>query len=439
MSPTENLFVLGLDDFHRSILEELPQAERCTFHGLLELDEIRPGEVIPIRDLVAKATAQLEAFEGPIDGIVGFWDFPINCLVPILSERFGLPHKPLEGVVACEHKYWARVVERDVVPDLVPPFRAVDPFAEDVEESPGLEFPFWIKPVMSYASYLGFRVDDGDDLHAAIAEIREHIHFLAEPFEYVLEQVVLPDAVRGIDGAHCIAEGIIGGRQCTLEGFVHDGTPEVYGIVDSLRLPGLSSFARYRYPSELPDRVQEAMTDAAARTIRALGLDGSAWNMEFFWDEDADRVWLLEVNSRLSESHADLFRKVDGVSNQSVMLDLALGLRPRMPHREGPFARAAKLFVRTLDDAFVEEVPSDDDLAALEAEIPDAKIVLRAQAGQWLSEQPYAEPYSHELAWCYLGADSREEIEARYRHCLERLRFRLRDRGEVSAAEVVAG
>jgi hypothetical protein len=430
------IFILGLDDFQRPLLEALPQARECRFHGLLTMDQLRQGDRIPIAELIDEALTELDRFDGQIDAIVGFWDFPINCLVPILSERLGLPHKPLAGVVACEHKYWARIVQQRVVPGAIPPFVAVNPFVPDAASSIGLEFPFWIKPVMSYSSYLGFHIDSFDSLVASLASTRAEIGQLAEPFNHVLSMLELPSDVAHVRGDWCIVEGIIGGHQCTLEGFIHSGRAEVYGIVDSLRVAGGTSFASYRYPSSLPERVQERVISMACRTVEALGLDNSAWNVECFWDEGADQVWLLEVNSRLSESHTYLFSKVDGVSNQSVMLDLALDRTPSMPRRQGDYACAGKFFVRRADDAYIESVPTPEEIAVLEREIPDTKIVLQVRPGQWLHDLAYQDSYSYELAWIYVGAGSPAELEARYHACAERLRFSFAEEESRSAMEL---
>lgn len=430
------IFVLGLDEFQRPLLEDLPQASECRFHGLLPMERIRQGDRIPIKELIDEALAELDSFDGPVDAIVGFWDFPINCMVPILSERLGLPHKPLAGVVACEHKYWARVVEQLVVPGAIPPFEAVHPFAPEPMSAIGLDFPFWIKPVMSYSSYLGFHIDGPDTLAASLATTRSEIGQLARPFDHVLDMVDLPDDIAHVRGDWCIAEGIIGGHQCTLEGFIHHGQAQVYGIVDSLRVPGGVSFASYRYPSAIPERVQERMISMACRTVEALGLDQSAWNVECFWDEGADQVWLLEVNSRLSESHTDLFSKVDGVSNQSVMLDLALDRAPSMPQGQGKYAYAGKFFVRSADDGFIESVPSPEEIAEVEREIPDSRVILRARSGEWLHDLPYQDSYTYDLAWIHVGASTSANLEERYREVAKRLKFSFADVGEWTGTDL---
>ncbi len=82
-------------------------------------------EEVPLRRLLEKAERRLEAFDGPVDAIVGYWDFPVSSMVPILCERHGLPTASLESVVKCENKYWSRL-EQQKACDAHPPFALVD-------------------------------------------------------------------------------------------------------------------------------------------------------------------------------------------------------------------------------------------------------------------------------------------------------------------------
>lgn len=57
------------------------------FISLLSRAELFGGE-IPLCDVLDKAAGQLEKFEGPVDAIIGFWDFAVSSMVPILCQRF---------------------------------------------------------------------------------------------------------------------------------------------------------------------------------------------------------------------------------------------------------------------------------------------------------------------------------------------------------------
>ena len=67
-----------------------------------------------------------------------------------------------------------------------------------------------------------------------------------------------------------MAEELIGGRQCTLEGYIQRGRVTVYGVVDSIRDRNRSTFIRYQYPSLLPRGVQERMIRIAHRLLPAV-------------------------------------------------------------------------------------------------------------------------------------------------------------------------
>ncbi|HLS14783.1 MAG TPA: biotin carboxylase, partial [Beutenbergiaceae bacterium] len=72
---TKNIFVLGLDASNHEVLVSMPGAQELAFHQLLTQDELQEGEV-SVPDLLERAEAQLTAFEGSVDAIVTYWDFP---------------------------------------------------------------------------------------------------------------------------------------------------------------------------------------------------------------------------------------------------------------------------------------------------------------------------------------------------------------------------
>ena len=68
-----------------------------------------------------------------------------------------------------------------------------------------------------------------------------------------------------------LVEEAVEGRECTLEGYVHDGRVTVIGVTDSIFYPGTGSFERFEYPSSLPPaRLAElgALAGAAAAGAR---------------------------------------------------------------------------------------------------------------------------------------------------------------------------
>ena len=416
-----NVFVVGLDEPNRHLLEQLPAASECRFHTLLDIDRLRGVEEFPIDELLADASQQLDGFPGSVDAITTCIDFPATELVPMLGKPRRLFGPTLEGVLACNHKHWSRVLQRAAAPHAVPRFGVLDPYRPDPLEQLDLGFPFWIKPLNAFRSHLGFRITHAGDLAEALPVIREELPRLAEPFAAVMRHAQLPPEIAASGAEVMLAEQILSGRLCTVEGYVQHGQPHVYGIVDSIRAPNRSSFARYQYPSSLPAPIQARITEIAERVIAGVGLDDSAFNMELFFDVRRDDIRVLEINPRLSQSHAPLFALVDGVSHLQVGVDVALGRQPQMPYREGRHNVAAKMFLRAYHDGIVRRVPTDDELAKVASAPGDALVHVLVDEGDRLSELADQDAYSYELAEIYIGARSHRELLGRWRRCREAL------------------
>ncbi|MGF1759083.1 ATP-grasp domain-containing protein [Photobacterium sagamiensis] len=392
-------------------------AQAYRFHELYHHRDMKAEPVLPVKALYEGALKQLNNFPGTIDAIVGYWDFPVSTMLPLLRQPFGLPSPSFEAVLKCEHKYWSRLEQHRVIPQYIPDFCDVDPFEDDPRRQITLDYPYWLKPVKAASSSLGFMVRNDDELAHAIQVIRKNIFRFAKPFNYLLQFADLPDDVAAIDGYHCIAEEIISeGQQCTLEGYVYNGDVCVYGAVDSIREgEHHSSFSRYQYPSLIPEQIQNKMIAVTQRFLSHIGFDNGPFDIEFYWDTENDNIWLLEINARISKSHCPLFLHVDGASHHQVMLDLALGKQPEFPHRQGPYHYGAKFMWRVYEDAMVKRVPTDQELQGVRRQIPDAEILLHIHQGMRLSELKSQDSYSYEIADIFLGGDTQKELLEKYR------------------------
>lgn len=420
----KNVFVLGLDEHNRSVLESMRDAERYRFHGVLTYSEIY-GKEISFTEILTKAQMVIDAFDGPVDAIIGFWDFPVSSIVPLLRQRYGLPRADLTDVVKCEHKYWSRLIQQQVIEEY-PRFALVDPY-QDTAPPAGLSFPMWIKPVKSFASMLAIKANNQAEFTQALATIRAGIGRLGEPFDALLEYVEVPPEIASVGGHMCIAEEALSGRQVTVEGFRRGGEVVIYGIIDSIHYDEAPSFLRYQYPSRIPEHVQDRMTEISRKLVEAIGMEGMTFNIEYFWDPDTDEVMLLEINPRHSQSHAELFAEVDGMTNHEILLRLALGEEPELPAGAGQNAIAATWFVRRFSDGIVRRHPTPAEIAAIEAQIPDVTIELTAHAGDWLSQLHGQDTYSFRLATVFIGAANKAELIEKYERVAAALRFEVAD------------
>ncbi|UGT59807.1 ATP-grasp domain-containing protein [Nocardia asteroides] len=426
---TKSVVVPALTDLQREELGTVEVPGGLRVHGLLDYATLIAAEEYDFDALLTRARTELDAI-GEVDALIAHWDFPTSVLVPILAAERGLPTPSLESVLATEHKLWSRVLQRESVPECVPAFAAFDPFDPDALAAIDLPFPFWVKPIKSHSSQLGFEVRGAADFTAAVERIRAEIGRIADPFDQALSRVEVPDRVRVAGGRTCLAEQIVTGVQAAPEGSMFRGEYRVHGVFDMRKDEAGRSFDHLDYPARtVPDRVRQRMVDLTERYLRHVGFDNGCFNSEWMWDAETDRLWLIEVNTRISQSHSDLFAKVDGVSNHAVAIDVALGVPPRFPHGDGPFAVAAQCMVPRYEDGIVTRVPDGDEVAALRRRFPDTVVKVDVRVGDRLSELPNQDSYRYKLATLYLGAGDHDELERRYRECLELLPFEFEEVG----------
>ncbi|TDX99322.1 ATP-grasp domain-containing protein [Thiohalophilus thiocyanatoxydans] len=416
----KNIFVVGADEFNCKLLEKIHGKNSYEFHNLLTFDEVKGVDKYPSFDgLIEQAEFLLGQFEGTIDAIVGYWDFPVNSMVSILSARHNLLSPSLESELKCDHKYWSRCEQKKVIPRHTPDFEPVDPFDQDAAENIQMAFPFWIKPVKSTDSFLAFRVDDRQELDEALGKIRDKIAYIGVPFNELLAHVTLPDYVREVEGHHCIIEKVISGHQCTVEGNAYEGEINSHGIIDSFNYPGSFSFFRYEYPSQIPDEIKDAMVETSRTIMSHIGFDNGAFNIEYFYDMNTGQYALLEINPRISQSHSEMFQFVDGTSNHQIMVDLALGNKPDFRSGAGQFDCAAKFYLRRFADGKVSRVPYAEELDQIRASIPGIDIEVNVEKGTQLSRMIEQDSYSFDLANIYVGAGETRELLEKFRKVVE--------------------
>jgi carbamoylphosphate synthase large subunit len=243
-----------------------------------------------------------------------------------------------------------------------------------------------------------------------------------------LDLAALPAEIADVGAQAVLAEEAMSGRQAAVEGYSFNGEATIYGTLDSLNYEGTSSFQRHQYPSQLPERTVRHMAEVARRVIEHIGLDNTAFSVEFFCRPETGEVCVLEINPRHSQSHAELFNHVDGAPNHHCMLRLALGREPAMPYRQGDYAIAAKYYHRRFDgDAVVTRVPTADEVAAVESDIDGVGVHLIPGEGDRLSDMEGQDSYSYELAHLVVAGADVDDMERKFREATGRLRFEFEE------------
>lgn len=381
MMHKQNLFFIGLDDATLQQLEQLPQAEHCAFHPLLEVDAIRDGAHCDLRGLIHEAVDSLAGFEGTVDGIVSDWGFPATVLVPILAARFRLPSPSLEAVLKCEHSYWSRREQAAAVPEHVPRFQAFDPFDDDLLDRLALEPPYWIRSFESFRSDLVFPVHGPQELNTVLAVIRREEALLCAPFRWVLENIEVPAEMRQMKESF-IAESMVAGERCTMEGYVHEGEVHGHLLGVGLRESDPFSLCRGDEASPLRHQVERRVLAIAGAVLKRIGLDNAPFRLDLFYNQRSDHIWLLGINPVISQAGSERFEQSQGISPLGVMVDLALGRKPvtikghTKPSIVAPEPRAKDAADRAPEQAKRVEANASRGPMLARAELADSRILV---------------------------------------------------------------
>lgn len=352
-----------------------------------------------------------------LSGVVSTDDYPGSALACAVAERLGLPGPPAAVSLMCQHKYYSRALQKELL-GAVPRSALIDVDGPAILPE-GFELPAFVKPVKSFFSIGAHPLLSLDQL-ASLQQRWRRLSAFFVPFERLLERY----AGLAVGRRYLMVEGLLRGSQVTLEAYADGGTVHVLGVVDSIMHPGTLAFERFEYPSSLPGTVQERMGEIATALMTGLGYRDGMFNIEFMYDSEQDRVDVIEINPRMASQFADLYEKVDGTNGYSALLELAAGRSPSWLARQGQHRFAASCVLRTFVDMHVEALPSTLEIEDVLARHPDARIEILATVGRRLSDE-MQDGHSYRYGVINLGGDDRHDLLRNLQDCLSRLTFGL--------------
>ena len=379
-------------DFTGSVFEKL----------LVGLEQWLPGHYYP--DVYLEYVRGLCDKYG-INSLLNTSDYPGSLFTSILAQERGFAAPSLSSILACQHKYYSRLLQKKYVPDATPECALVK--HGEYDQVKKMQFPLFVKPVKSYLSALAKKIDSYDELVAYLSHAQIPEQFLL-PFNWALKNY----SELACDGSYFIAEQFLKGRQVTLEGYMLDHRVGILGIVDSYFHEGTLSFERFVYPSDLPDSVQQRMIECATRIMKGVGFDHNLFNIEFMYDPDTDDIKIIEINPRMSSQFSDLFAMVNGVSSYELLYDLIQGKQP-IVKKEGAFNVAASLVRREWKDQRILKAPTQQDLERARERFPELRYYPWMGQGEKLSDV-MQDGTSYVYCWIHLGARDAQELEEKY-------------------------
>lgn len=329
----------------------------------------------------------------------------------LLAERMGWPGTPVQAVLACQHKLYAREVLRKVCPEANVPFARLQ--AEYGGPVPtDLRYPLFVKPVKAAFSVLARTVHNHQELH-------QHTRFggwelwvirhLVEPFERVLRQ-----RLPLVSSAHSLmVEQPLHAPQYCLDGYVFNGEMHRLGVIGVDMYPGTQAFMRWDYPSRLAPEPTERATEVARRFLAEVGFTHGLFNMEFFHDPQTDQLTVIEFNPRMASQFSDLYQRVDGIDLHAIALSLAHGQDPQTLPRAQPTAGAAASFVyRFFDPERMPSMPDAGQRQALHQAFPDV-LLLEFPKSKGSTERDYKWLGSYRYGIMHLGGQDAADLRQR--------------------------
>jgi biotin carboxylase len=419
---------------HRELPLLAPRGLTFLFHDYAStsLEELIGGRAEGLdgaADPIAEAARiRAEIADRHIAGVISTDDYPGAALAALLAKELGLPGVDPSVSLICQHKYLSRVAQARIVPDAVPAFWLVD-VAEGAELPEEIALPAFVKPTKSFFSIGAQRVETAAELEACKARWVE-----LDDFFLPIDRMLRRYAGAEIGTKRLLAEGLLEGKQVTVEGYAFGGEVDILGVVDSVFFPGTLAFARFDYPSARPDGVQARMHDIARRLMRGLGFDNGLFNIEMMYDPDRDCIAVIEINPRMASQFADLYEKVDGTNSYDVLLDIGLGTKPMPKYREGKYPFAASCVLRTFDDCLVAALPSGEKLAEIERSYPDVRVEIHATAGRRLSDE-LQDGASFRYGIVNLGGRDLADVLAKFEACRAALGIVLVPAGATRVSE----
>ncbi|MEW2072175.1 ATP-grasp domain-containing protein [Streptomyces sp. NPDC013433] len=325
------------------------------------------------------------------DGVVTSCDYYLPTVARV-AARLGLPGPAPEAVEsACRKDATRRVLADAGVPG--PRFAVHEEWAELARAAREIGYPLVVKPVDLCAGMYVRRVDDEEQLAAAVRALAD-----------------FPVNARGQRRAPVVLlEELLDGPEVSVETVSHAGAVHVVGVTDK-SVGGAPAFIEtgHMFPAALPAAAAEAAEQTALGALKALGLtDGVVAHTEIKLTSAGPRV--VEVNPRPAGNRiTELVRHVTGIDLAAAFVDVCLGRAPDLRRTDTGLRSAAVGFLVPRTAGTLEALDAGPVRTA-----PDVLEVQLAEPGRQVKAAGSNNEYlGHVMAGDPAGTGARARVEA---------------------------
>jgi formate-dependent phosphoribosylglycinamide formyltransferase (GAR transformylase) len=364
--------------------------------GHLTLDFQAPDEAS--RTIVEFAT------QFPITGVVAADDDGV-ILAARAAAALGLPHHPVEAVMAARNKYRTRQVLAEAGLRC-PRFQRFS-----IDEDPGevarrVAYPCVVKPLSLSASRGVIRADNPAQFVAA--------------FRRIVAILQRPDVALSAHRAtrEILVEQFIPGAEVALEGLLTHGKLRMLALFDKPDPLDGPFFEETLYvtPSRFPRAVQDAITACTAEVVSALGLRHGPVHAELRVNDQGP--WMLEIAPRsIGGLCSRTLRFGDGRALEELILRHAIGCDVEALGRE---TLAAGVMMIPIPQAGVLRQVAGQEDAKQVAGIEDIRMTI--PVGQEVIPLPEGSRY---LGFIFARGNTPAGVESALREAHRRLTFNI--------------
>lgn len=349
------------------------------------------------------SVGRIMALSKRFDAVVAA-DTPMLVLAAMVAEWIGLPHNPVEAVIAAtdkaeQRRRWAAAAVAQPAFRIVPAGASEDSLRRAAAEA---GFPCVVKAVSLSASQGILRADGPAATVIAAQRIRRILATARRPAHEPL-----------------LVEQYVPGHELSIDGLLTDGGLAVTAIFDKPCTPDGPTFEETVLitPSRLPRPVQAAAIATAERAARALGLTHGPIHAELRIDERGSqaRPVMLELAARsIGGLCSRALRFGGGMSLEELVLADALGRHTAIGRPvAGP---SGVLMLPVPRHGVLKAVYGRSDAMA----VPGITgLTITIPIGQHVHPLPDGDRY---LGFIFAESDAHEEIEKALATAREQLR-----------------
>ncbi|MPY59303.1 ATP-grasp domain-containing protein, partial [Streptomyces spongiae] len=372
----------------RDLHHYLRAAPEGAAHPLLGARNVITVDTNDIDALLLETERLHEALR--FDGVITSCDYYLPAVARI-AGHLGLPGSPPQAVEdACRKDATRRVLTDAGVPG--PRFAVQEEWADIARAAREIGYPLVVKPVDLCAGMYVRRVDDEEQLAAAVRALAD-----------------FPVNARGQRRERTVLlEELLDGPEVSVETVSHAGAVHVLGVTDK-SIGGAPAFIEtgHMFPAALPAADVEAAEQTALAALKALRLtDGVVAHTEIKLTPAGPRV--VEVNPRPAGNRiTELVRHVTGIDLAAAFVEVALGREPDLRHSDTGLRSAAIGFLvpdtagtlESLDGGELRDAPS---VLEMQLAAPGKQVKAAGSNNDYLG---------HVMAGDAEGLDARDRVE----------------------------